>query len=1020
VRIENLDMWAMGVHRATVEGAIDGFLPYVAPAAFEQLRRHLQSGLGAPGFRRLVVSGDRGTGRTRLAFEALAAVAADRRAGGGDEATVWVITPSLDQARSDIDLARRPELPADAPVVIWLDDVERFLREPSAALNVTDLARIRATYPDRSIAVLATMVTPMVPSAERALPAIADLWRGVRAFLRGATVVSLDGDCDPLQVAHTFGPPAAAAIQQVGIGAWACASDAMRTTYQDGIWSGATSPPVRAALGEALALIDALLAWKIAVTDDPVSLTTARQLWPSFRAQRGVGGFPGASGWERAVAVATGECAPGRALARIVNDDDLEVSQELVRYADCRSLSARLHDSDSTVPGPLSDALRDPVKAHEIGGRTWHIHPELAETAYEAGIASGHRDLAPCAWFNLGALRQATGDVAGALEAYRRAADSGHAEQAPRALLNLGVLLSQEDDLEGAHAAYDRIIRTGHPQQTPRALVNLARLLGESGDVEGAHRAYERAVASDDPEQVALAHARLGELLFEEGDLSGACEAFDKAAAGGVANAASAADGCRALLRGAAGDASAIRDEYQRMADGGDPEVALLALEALAEESLQHGDMDGARATWDRRIAIGELGTRLAELFVVARDLTLKENLKGAAAAYAVIAETDHPDAAPKAMVNLADVLFRMGDAHAGEEMLRRAVASGNPNVAARAFVALASGMPTGARPDGVGKLWPLAIATGQSDLIAVEILRDSKIQQEEGDRGGALTTLQVGVMIGHPDVSPRAMVMLAELLSDLGHRDQSRSAYEAAINTGHLDASARAWGGLGVLLGRSGDTPGARAAYDAAIATGHPEQAPAAMVNLGVLLKEAGDVAGARAAYERAIATGHQDEAPKALVNLGVLLDKVGDTIAAREYFRKAIATAHREETPRALVNLGVLLQLDGDLAGARDAYERAIATEHPREAPCALFSLGVLHHKSGKVAEARDAYDRAIATDHPDEAPRALNNLVALLQQQDDLDGIREACERAVATNPPEVATVALAFLNRFGFAS
>ncbi len=136
-----------------------------------------------------------------------------------------------------------------------------------------------------------------------------------------------------------------------------------------------------------------------------------------------------------------------------------------------------------------------------------------AETAWRWGADEGDLEVAPLAAFSLGKLLWEQGDLAGARAAYQQVIDRGDTEWAPQVAVNLGMLLMKQGDLEGAKAAYQRAIDSGHAEAAPIAAGILGVLLQEQGDVVGAKVAWQQAIDSGHVKWAPIAAVNLERLL---------------------------------------------------------------------------------------------------------------------------------------------------------------------------------------------------------------------------------------------------------------------------------------------------------------------------------------------------------------------------------------------------------------------------------------------------------------------------------------------------------------------------
>ncbi len=220
----------------------------------------------------------------------------------------------------------------------------------------------------------------------------------------------------------------------------------------------------------------------------------------------------------------------------------------------------QLTRTGTPVPDPMWTLALEQAKSAElieIGRAAYQAkNSATAVTAWRQAADKGDSEVAPRAAVNLGVLLEEQGDVEGARAAFQRAIDSGHADVAPRAAVNLGILLEEQGDVEGARAAFQRAIviglllkeqgdvegakaafqraiDSGHADVAPRAAVNLGLLLKEQGDVEGAKAAFQRAIDSGHADVAPRAAVNLGLLLLEQGNVEGAVAAFQRAVGSG-------------------------------------------------------------------------------------------------------------------------------------------------------------------------------------------------------------------------------------------------------------------------------------------------------------------------------------------------------------------------------------------------------------------------------------------------------------------------------------------------------
>jgi len=207
-----------------------------------------------------------------------------------------------------------------------------------------------------------------------------------------------------------------------------------------------------------------------------------------------------------------------------------------------------------------------------------------------------------------------------------------------------------------------------------------------------------------------------------------------------------------------------------------------------------------------------------------------------------------------RALVELAYVLRRKGDDVGAEAAVRRAVASGDPDI-----------VPYG--------------------LITLALLLQAR------DRAAAKAALYQAIETGHPQWAPAAMRDLGDLLEHDGDYEAARTAFEQAIDASadNQERAAEAAWSLALLEEQHGDAAAARAAWRRVFGTGHSHYAARAVEALLRYLRDDGDPDGVRALHQAAVAAGNH-AAPEALVTLGDMLEERGDHEGSRAALQQAI----------------------------------------------------------------------------------------------------------------------------------
>ena len=321
-----------------------------------------------------------------------------------------------------------------------------------------------------------------------------------------------------------------------------------------------------------------------------------------------------------------------------------------------------------------------------------------AENWYRHAAEARDRD----AMTHLGLLQQRRGRLEEAETWYRRAANPGSGEtRNSNAMHHLGVLLQRRGRLEEAETWYRRAANTGHGE----AMHHLGVLLQRRGRLEEAETWYRRAANAG--HGAAMHH--LGELLRLRGELGEAETWYRRAAAAGHTEAMFNL-GARLAERGKWAEAATW---YQRAADAGHAEAMFnlawllqhVDLSAVLPQLGEFVEADFEVETWYRRAAAAghaKAMTRLGKEVICQRgDLSEAEiwyrraaevgeaegmnslgllveyqrgELDEAQTWYRRAAEAGHSEA----MFNLGALLRGRGESDEAETWYRRAAATGH------------------------------------------------------------------------------------------------------------------------------------------------------------------------------------------------------------------------------------------------------------------------------------------------------------------------------------------------------
>ena len=514
--------------------------PYVRRAADESLRAALLPG------RLVVVAGPPVAGKTRTAFEVL------REHEDWSHALLAAPMPG-----SIGELAEHPDMGGRHPLVIWLDDLARFL-PPAGSLSEVAVSRL-LKRPGPVVLVGTMRASQREMLQERDI----GLTREARRVLDGAVWITLASTrLDPAEQAR-----AAATYPEVGVGS-------------DG-------------LAETLAGLPELLCrYRDAAVNDPPLCTVVQVCvdWARCGIRRPI---PEAD--LRALARGAAESH-----GSVVPDSELD---GVLRRA-CAPVAAQGHA-----------ALLSPRQLP--GGSRGHVASSFLAAADDGEVGNRARQVAQLTWrrvldrassqetLGVGVAAYLRGNIPAAVAANRRAAAEGGGE----AHFNLGVLLADclnPPDLAGARRWYTKAAEAGDADARFRLGGLLADRL-DPPDLAVARRWWTLAAEAGDAD----ACFNLGVLLadrLDPPDLVGARRWWTLAAEAGDADACFNL-GVLLADRLDPPELAAARNWYARAAEAGNVNAAF-NLGTLLAGRMMPPDLAQARAWWGRAAEAGHIGAQ--------------------------------------------------------------------------------------------------------------------------------------------------------------------------------------------------------------------------------------------------------------------------------------------------------------------------------------------------------------------------------------------------------------------------
>ncbi len=774
-----------------------------------ELRQAIQEALSGAGPSLVMVSGPTKAGKTRAAIRAL---------HDPTMQDAWLVEPR-DGASVGTLVAQAPR--SWNPLVILLDDIERYAAADTSGLTVAD---VRSLDTDRPVVLLATEGG----RGQRIYAAKSELIDPVeqlRNVARRIEIPILPTPAELERIRAIYGEDFAKESERIGLGRRMVAANEIARKLTSG-----RHTPASERFSEGVAVMRAAIDWRRCGAQSPLTTEQLGVLYTKYLPDnldpsdellnKGLA-------WARRPLDSTDISLLRKSLDGTGRFEPYDLTIEVA------DAPAGWVSPDDEVVADLA-AVGSPTDAFQMATVAYSNRSlKLAETLIaQAELTDDHR-LASSAAFNHGIALAELGRDEEAEAAYRRAEERGHAG----ARSNLGSLLHRLGRDEEAEAAFRRAEERGDAN----AASNLGALLHELGRDEEAEAAFLRGEVRGD----AGAAFNLGVLLHETGRDEEAEAAYRRAEEHGNA---SAAFNLGALLRKLGRDEEA-EAAYRRAEEHGNPRAAS-NLGALLHEL---GRDEEAEAAFRRGDAGGDAGAAF-NLGVLLHKMGRDEE------AEAALRRGDERGDA-RAASNLGALLHEMGRDEEAEAAFRRGEERGDERAASNlgAFLHELGRDEEAEAAFRRGEERGDARAALNLGVLLHELGRDEEAEAafRRGDAGAAFN---LGVLLHetgrneeaeaalrraeeHGD--ERAALNLGVVLHELGRDEEA----EAAFRRGDAGGDAGAAFNLGVLLHKMGRDEEAEAALRRAEEHGDER----ATGTLGVLLHELGRNEEAEAAFRRA-----------------------------------------------------------------------------------------------------------------------------------------------------------------------
>jgi hypothetical protein len=449
-----------GEARATEYGVDVAVLPegqewrYVQRDFERELHEAIGAALSKTGPPLVMLCGDTKSGKTRAAFQALRCDELER---------AWVVVPR-DGTRVEA-MLRPGVLPAHwKPLIVWLDDLERYASVDASGLNEGTLRNLGY---DRPVAMLATVGGRGAKSLNEGLiDAVAQL-RDLAACIEVPVKLT------PKELARaerSYAHGVLGEIERLGVGRRMVAMSDLRARL--------LHSPDRCR--EGIAVVRAAIDWRRAggqraLRPTELDLLYRHYLPDHIDAEDEL--FDAGLRWAR-------EPLPNTQIALLRRSAKEHGSYEPYDLA-VELASTEWPEIDPRALTQIVE-LAEPQDCFHMASRAVDAgNVTLALELLALAECSADRQLSATSAFNTGILLAQDGNLSAAEDAYRKADEHG----GRRGAYNLGQLLRKRGSLVEAEQAYRRADLRGSPE----GAVNLGFLLEQRGELQKAEEAYRRA-----------------------------------------------------------------------------------------------------------------------------------------------------------------------------------------------------------------------------------------------------------------------------------------------------------------------------------------------------------------------------------------------------------------------------------------------------------------------------------------------------------------------------------------------
>jgi tetratricopeptide (TPR) repeat protein/nucleoside phosphorylase len=792
----------------------------------------------------VLLAGHSKAGKTRTAFEALLRLYPQQP----------LLIPFDGKALAEIFRLEPPLQWNSDPLIIWLDDLQRFLGPDGLNFSVLNaLSQVKGR-----VKLLATLTSKRYESY---MSSTSDVEKDLQLILRRFKQVRLSSDLSEVETQRATALYQDEPRQKLaeGLGEHFVAAHELIRRYD----TGKESCP------QGYVLVRATIDWRRAGLLRPIPETALKRLaaqYLRFLKIPHVDLTPEA--YNEGLQWARKPVGLHISLLSGAGGDSPEKSFEAFDY-----IVDHAERQGSSLPDEGWKAILQLVAPHEaidVGLSAYHQQNKaLTEQALAQAIQSGDADDRSRAVFILGVIYQEDGKFDEAEHAFRQVLDSQQAEIATWAMTQLGQILRNKGELEEAEQFFQRAFDAKHPDSTVDATLGLGSLLLDKGEWDKAEHLFQSLSHSTDPRDVAMATVNLGRVHELRGDRVQAERLYQQAIDAKHPDAVSMAMNNLGGIYLERGDLAKAEQLFREASNSAQAETAAIAKANLGSIFHNRGELEQAeqiyRAAIDSKqpFAVALATNNLGAIAYKRGDLADARRL------FQRALDFNHPDVVPIVSLSMGSLLHDQKELLEASKLLRGAIAARHPHASPRASLVLGALLEQQGEYAEAEHHYREALASRRAVLIPVAAHALGSLLQDLDRDSEAEPFLQQAMESNDPDIVDKATLLLGISLMEQEKVTSAEPLFRRLLDCKDAKIALAACACLGKLLEKRGELVSAEHYLRKAAECEEEIIWAGSSVELGKLLLRKGEVAEATRFFQKAAGSSDEEvvqEARKAL----------------------------------------------------------------------------------------------------------------------------------------------------------